>query len=280
MNGAHHSFEASAAVPLRDGDYHPFLLESLRRSTRRVWASIFLVDVRRAYDVERKVRAIVEELVLAKARGVEVRILVGDSATSGAIREIGRVARLYFRAHHLFARRHPARGERGMHDKYVLIDSDLSIVGTHNWTPSALSLIEVAQARVLVIMFFLRYEAGGRYPTQELLDALVAARTRGADVRVILDRDAEGSAIGSTVVNEAAFAYLEAAGVAVRWDSVERYTHTKLVVVDDAHVVLGSHNWTAGSFFGYDDSSLYLNTSALAQHYAQQFETLWEEYAP
>jgi phosphatidylserine/phosphatidylglycerophosphate/cardiolipin synthase-like enzyme len=141
-----------------------------------------------------------------------------------------------------------------------------------------LQLLQAAQASVHVVMFFMRFEDAARYPTDDLLDALVAARRRGADVRVILDRDAEGDAIGSRVVNDEAHRFLRKSGVPVVWDAEDRYTHSKLVVVDGAHVVVGSHNWTAGSFWAYDDLSAYVESKALAATYDARFETLWTTY--
>jgi cardiolipin synthase len=140
-------------------------------------------------------------------------------------------------------------------------------------------LLKTAQSSVRLIMFFMRFEDVAAYPTDDVIAEIVAAGGRGLDVKVILDRDAEGSEIGATVVNQEAFDYLQGAGIPVRWDTVERVTHTKLLVVDDRHVVIGSHNWTAGSFFAYDDTSIYVRSVDLAQHYLQQFDQLWEMYA-
>jgi len=90
--------------------------------------------------------------------------------------------------------------------------------------------------------------------------------------------DAEGDSINSRVINDEAYNYLKNNEIPVVFDSVERYTHTKLVIVDKKHVILGSHNWTAGSFFAYDDMSVYMNSPELATHYNTQFNSLWEVY--
>lgn len=139
-------------------------------------------------------------------------------------------------------------------------------------------LLYRARHSVRVIQFFMRYVADRRHPTDRLMNRLVRAHERGLDVKVILDRDAEGDGIGSRIVNEEAYEHLRSHGVPVTWDTVERYTHTKLVVTDSKHVVLGSHNWTAGSFFAFDDTSLYLHSEALASHYKAQFDSLWQDY--
>lgn len=139
-------------------------------------------------------------------------------------------------------------------------------------------LLKAAAARIRVIMFFMRFEDAKKYPTDALFAELLAAKQRGVDIKVILDRDAEGASIGSRVINDEAYKYLKKNGIAVTYDSVERYTHTKLVTVDGRHVVVGSHNWTAGSFYAYDDTSLYVRSTELCAHYDAQFDTLWAEY--
>jgi GNAT superfamily N-acetyltransferase len=139
-------------------------------------------------------------------------------------------------------------------------------------------LLYRARRSVRVIQFFMRYMADRTHPTDRLMSRLARAHERGLDVKVILDRDAEGDGVGSRVVNEEAYEHLRSKGVPVAWDTVERYTHTKLVVTDSEHVVLGSHNWTAGSFFAFDDTSVYLHSEALAAHYEAQFDALWRDY--
>jgi len=141
-----------------------------------------------------------------------------------------------------------------------------------------LELLKSATSSIRIIMFFMRFEDERNYPTDALFEALVKAKENYLDIKIILDRDAEGSSIQSRIINEEAFKYLQKKGIPVVFDSVDKYTHTKLVVVDEEHVVLGSHNWTAGSFFAYDDTSVYINSQTLAAHYKNQFESLWEAY--
>jgi cardiolipin synthase len=145
--------------------------------------------------------------------------------------------------------------------------------------PFVLDLLEAAKASLRIVMFFMRFEDKARYPTDDVIAAVVAARKREVDVKVILDRDAEGSVIGAMDINQEVYDHFTKHGVPVRWDSVERTTHTKLVVVDKKHTVVGSHNWTAGSFFAYDDQSLYVSSASLGGHYFDQVEALWAEYA-
>lgn len=177
------------------------------------------------------------------------------------------------------------RSRREAHDRAAAIEGRAVEGKTHGvlledsrYPYFVRDLLQQAQSRIRIIMFFMRFEDKKKYPTDELFDALVKARGRGVDIKVILDRDAEGAAIGSREINKQAFEFFKKHRIPVTYDSVERYTHTKLVTVDEKHVVIGSHNWTAGSFFAYDDASVYLRSPELAQRLDGEFDTLWRDY--
>jgi DNA uptake protein ComE-like DNA-binding protein len=130
-----------------------------------------------------------------------------------------------------------------------------------------------ARQRVAVCMF---HVAGGEnHPTRQLLAALCDAKNAGADVRVLLDRDRREDPYLSTVINSPARKWLRDAGVACRFDTGARLLHSKFVLIDSAIAVVGSHNWTAGSYAGFDDLSLRIDSAALAAELWQRFEALW-----
>lgn len=135
-----------------------------------------------------------------------------------------------------------------------------------------------ARERIWVIMFFMRFEDEETYPTDLLIDELLLAKSRGVEIRIILDRDAEGDVYGSRVINEEVYNFFVNNGIEVTWDSEEIVTHTKMVLIDDKHLIVGSHNWTAGSFFVYDDKSVYVESRNLAQKASDDFKRLWLEY--
>ncbi|MCU0560642.1 MAG: phospholipase D-like domain-containing protein [Desulfobacterales bacterium] len=115
------------------------------------------------------------------------------------------------------------------------------------------------------------------HPTRTLLEELVKAKDRGLSVRVLMDADRDSDPYLSTVINSGAIEYLKAAGVPARFDPVEKLLHSKFIVIDKRLVIIGSHNWSAGSYFQFDDLSVALASLALAEIQAARFEMLWEE---
>ena len=138
--------------------------------------------------------------------------------------------------------------------------------------------IESAQSSIYLMMFFFRYLEDKEYPTDRLINGLIAAQEREVDVKVIFDRDLPGQKFRSHEINRPAYSKLRSSGVSVRYDPRETLQHSKLLIVDKYLVITGSHNWTAGSFFAYDDTSLYIESSQLGQHYSAMFEELWTEF--
>lgn len=134
--------------------------------------------------------------------------------------------------------------------------------------------IRAAGARVDVAMFHIALPADD-HPTKRLLEALAAATARGVNVRVLVDRDRASDPYNSTVINSAAVNFLLDAGASVRIDAPENLLHSKFLVIDADHTIIGSHNWSAGSYFGFDDFSIDIESAAFARKTRRRFEDLW-----
>jgi phosphatidylserine/phosphatidylglycerophosphate/cardiolipin synthase-like enzyme len=115
------------------------------------------------------------------------------------------------------------------------------------------------------------------HPTRRLLDALIDARRRNLSVRVLMDADRDTDPYRSTVINAGAKVYLEAAGVPVRFDPEDRLLHSKFIVIDGSVVIMGSHNWSAGSYFQFDDLSVAIHSQTVGQEQSGRFNSLWEQ---
>lgn len=134
--------------------------------------------------------------------------------------------------------------------------------------------LRAATASIKVAMFHAAFP-GPNHPTKLLLDELIAARARGVDVRVVLDRDRETDPYMSTVINTKAKRYLEDHGVECRFDKADVLLHSKYVILDEKLCVLGSHNWSAGSFSEFDDMSFVVQSIEIAAALVTRFEQLW-----
>lgn len=151
----------------------------------------------------------------------------------------------------------------------------VSVLAGRDYVEQMPVLFAAAVSRIEVLMFHIAL-AGANHPTRRLVEGLIAAKARGVAVRVLVDQDRDADPYHSTVINRAAARRLRDAGVGVRFDSRERLLHSKAVSIDDSLLVTGSHNWTAGSYFEFDDLSLALRAPALAIQFRERFDALWE----
>src|SRR3972149_4320775 len=118
-------------------------------------------------------------------------------------------------------------------------------------------LIDSAEPSIRVIVFDWRF-----YPTQpghpvSLFNVAVArAAQRGVEVRAL---------VNSSVVVEAL--------KKIKCD--EKLLHTKMIIVDDVKVVLGSHNLTQNAFTFNHEASVLLEMNSQDHSFVKYFEALW-----
>jgi phosphatidylserine/phosphatidylglycerophosphate/cardiolipin synthase-like enzyme len=134
--------------------------------------------------------------------------------------------------------------------------------------PALLDVLKEAKREVLLAMFHLS--------SRPLVDALVAARRRGVDVRVVLDAN---KAAGKGRLDD-----LRRAKVPTRLmrlgktgDDLEIHFHHKFLVVDRALVATGSFNWTAQADGSNYENEVILRSPKLADEYRGEFERIWTQ---
>lgn len=104
--------------------------------------------------------------------------------------------------------------------------------------------------------------------------ALVEAKKRGVDVRVVLDRDHNGRRASSNSLAS----FVAAAGIPVRIDTAVRIFHNKFVCVDNVSVAQGSFNFSAAADTSNRENLLiHRNAPALAKAFLKHWEDSWAE---
>ena len=135
-------------------------------------------------------------------------------------------------------------------------------------------LLTAAVSQIEISMFHIALP-NPNHPTAKLLTAVKEAHERGVAVRVLVDSDRVEDPYLSTVIDKPAVDYLRAAGVPVRQDAPDKLLHSKCVVIDGDHVLIGSHNWTAGSYFQFDDLTLVIRSASMVEQQRQRFDAMW-----
>ena len=136
--------------------------------------------------------------------------------------------------------------------------------------PEVMGLFNAATQRIRVVMYGINYApkyAGSK--VNQLVEALAAARARGADVAVAIDLSDYNALLNK--VNAPAKEYLSAAGVAVFDDPAKTTTHAKLIVVDDVAVV-GSVNWGKDAIENRNETCVAIRDPEIAAYFAAYFD--------
>lgn len=129
--------------------------------------------------------------------------------------------------------------------------------------PALIRVIDGAQREIVICMF--SFKAGVHpksYPDQ-VLDRLAHAVQRGVQVKVILEA-AQDRTNELTAQNLKTLALLKEKGVEVYLDTPKKTTHTKLVLVDERIVLMGSHNLTSSALKHNNEISVLIEQPKLA----------------
>ncbi len=153
-------------------------------------------------------------------------------------------------------------------------EEDLRLIGDAQYAGIVEPLLDGATRRVLVVQYQVDSKDGD---VEGLLQALIAARARGADVRVVLEKS--GFSDDLNAANETARQVLVAGGVGVRLDSPDVVTHAKVVVADD-WVVVHSGNWVRTGLKKNHEAGAAVRSAEIADEAAAYFEGLWAAASP
>ena len=136
------AFDTARAARIDDRDYFEVVLATVEAARRRIWASLFLYDVRPGRDIAGQVLELTAALVERRRLGVDVRVLMTGDLETADIAVANLATGILLDSQMVPQRRlfDPGRGERrGTHAKFAVID-DLAVAGSNNWADDAFRL--------------------------------------------------------------------------------------------------------------------------------------------
>ena len=124
----------------------------------------------------------------------------------------------------------------------------------------------IDEAKSEIIMSFFLFKAGVHKNSlpDRVLSRLVRAARKGVKITVILEKSG-GNDRNLDAENNRTKQFLEEKGIKVYFDSLQKTTHTKLVVIDQRLVLLGSHNLTQSALKYNNEISLLIDRPDLAK---------------
>ncbi|MDB5080822.1 MAG: hypothetical protein JWP00_2746 [Chloroflexi bacterium] len=104
-------------------------------------------------------------------------------------------------------------------------------------------------------------------------DAMVAAKNRGVQVRMVTDSDTIANKKDAAI--QGAFDKLRKAAIPVVEDNRGPIMHNKFTVVDQQWVQTGSWNYTTGDTYRLNNNMIIIRDAKLAQNYTAEFEKMF-----
>jgi branched-chain amino acid aminotransferase len=142
-----------------------------------------------------------------------------------------------------------------------------------NYFPAVLSAIESASQSIDIAVFEFRFYENKENKARQLLDALISARARGINIRVLLDESDWNKETSNR--NKETIGYLKDKGIQAKLDNPKKTLHAKLIIIDDS-TIIGSHNLGFYALERNKEASVLIKNKDVANAYKSYFEFLWQ----
>ena len=142
--------------------------------------------------------------------------------------------------------------------------SDVQIITNRDYFPAVYKLFNDAEESIYIFMFTARIYPD--YPDDvnwKLLDAIIEAKERGVDVKVILDASSWNR--DNTMKNKQMADALKERGIEVFYDPLDVTSHSKLLIVDHRFTVIGSTNWSYYALEKNNEASVIIDSKPVAE---------------
>ncbi len=132
-----------------------------------------------------------------------------------------------------------------------------------NYIKQVIPLIDSAKNSIKIVVFDWRwYPEDPANPCQLLNSAIVRASRRGVQVQACVN----SNAIRSPLLEN---------GIDARIPVSKSLMHTKMLIVDDTILVMGSHNFSQSAFTLNFETSLIVRDSSEISQFVSFFQSLW-----
>lgn len=106
----------------------------------------------------------------------------------------------------------------------------------------------------------------------KIAGAIVAAKKRGVNVRLISDRESSNNSSQRQTM-----LIIKSAGIPIKINSHSGIMHLKVLVIDNNVATTGSFNYTKSAQNLNDENFVVLNNSKIAQTYESEFQNMWND---
>ncbi|MCK4330815.1 hypothetical protein KAX02_13340 [candidate division WOR-3 bacterium] len=132
--------------------------------------------------------------------------------------------------------------------------------------PVAKKLIQEAEKSVSISMFVVK--SGMKVDT--LIKELENAAERGVKVKILLEDNIEENQFMINSLNGIK-------NIDIKFDSPQKTTHNKIIIIDENIILIGSTNWTESSLSYANEANVIINDKEIAEYFQEYFNFLWKD---
>lgn len=103
------------------------------------------------------------------------------------------------------------------------------------------------------------------FSSEPIAKALVAAKKKGVDIKIILDKR-------QRKLYYSQFKLFQNAGIPVWFDTLRGIAHNKIMIIDGSHIITGSYNFTDAAENKNAENVVFIADPTLAQRYTDNWE--------
>ena len=158
---------------------------------------------------------------------------------------------------------HNYKSKHNLPNKFVLGSSEVEVYFSPQDKTSSriVRLINGAKTYVYVPTFLITHK--------DITQALISARKRNVDVRLIIDAN-------SVNTRNTKHKLLKENGILLKAENYAGKLHSKTMIIDDEYLVIGSMNFSNSGENKNDENTLVIKNSAFAKNYKEFFLYLWK----
>lgn len=143
------------------------------------------------------------------------------------------------------------------------VTSRITLLRNGEYSEALLKGIRNSRSSIICACYLFKTGNGRNSQPRHIAEELIRAVARGVSVTVILEKSAH-DADQLNNDNRQTASFLESGGVKVRFDSPEITSHSKVVVIDDRYIFLGSHNLTQAALRYNNEMSVLIESPVMA----------------
>lgn len=157
---------------------------------------------------------------------------------------------------------------------------DVAPLVDEEYYPQVHKSLSTAKESIWCVMYSVdinpKYKNGWEY---NLVNDLIQAHRRGVSVTVIFEQNTafwEKGEKGKEIKRKSQEAYelLKRNGVPVYYDSNNRVTHSKILVIDNYITILGSTNWTYSALKKNHEASVLIKSRSVAESFLNKLRKI------